>query len=326
MALESSVWVHELKPPPQQIWSVGDHCRAEWSVDNVIYEGNILAFGEHEGRKFANVEFIGYGNQDNVWMETLMPSQGTEAIAKQKEEAKEAGVVVDDTPAAPTKVWKVNDRCRAVLSEDNIEYEGTVKKIEDDGVNCLVHFIGLNKDEAKALTSLKSSAGSEARAQQRASNQFKVESNTSEEWKEGSNVRAVYPEDGLEYEGVIVSIGATEGGDKYATIKFLGYGNEESVWFQDILASRGEEARAQQIKDAGVDPEVPTENEMAVDEIDSAAIASSPQENGSINGLKNWKVGDNCRAIFETDGIEYEGKIEEITAVDDGTQYALVKV
>ena len=61
-------------------------------------------------------------------------------------------------------------------------------------------------------------------------------------------------------------------------------------------------------------------------EIDSAAIASSPQENGSINGLQNWKVGDNCRAIFETDGIEYEGKIEEITAVDDGTQYALVKV
>ena len=165
MALESSVWVHELKPPPQQIWSVGDHCRAEWSVDNVIYEGNILAFGEHEGRKFANVEFIGYGNQDNVWMETLMPSQGTEAIAKQKEEAKEAGVVVDDTPAAPTKVWKVNDRCRAVLSEDNIEYEGTVKKIEDDGVNCLVHFIGLNKDEAKALTSLKSSAGSDIRGQ-----------------------------------------------------------------------------------------------------------------------------------------------------------------
>ena len=323
MAIESNVWVHELKPPPQQTWNIGDHCRAEWSEDNVIYEGNILAFGEHEGRKYANVEFIGYGNQDNVWMETLMPSQGSEVIAKQKEDA---GIIVEENPApAPTKVWKVNDRCRAVLSEDNIEYEGTVKNIEDDGINCLVHFIGLNKDEAKALSSLKSSAGSEARAQQRASKQFKVET-SEEEWKEGSNARAVYPEDGIEYEGVIVSTGATEGGDKYATIKFLGYGNEESVWFQDILASRGEEARAQQIKDAaaaGVDLEVPKENEMAVDEIDSSAIASIPQNN--VNDSKNWKVGDDCRAIFEADGIEYEGRIEEISAVDDGSQYALIK-
>ena len=140
----------------------------------MIYESIIRDFGEHEGRKFANVEFIGYGNQDNVWMETLMPSQGSEAISKQKQEA---GVVdkPDSVPAQPDRpprfqqVWKVGDYCRAKWSQDNVIYESIIRDFgEHEGRKFAnVEIIGYGNQDNVWIETLMPSQGSEAIARQK---------------------------------------------------------------------------------------------------------------------------------------------------------------
>ena len=49
--------------------------------------------------------------------------------------------------------------------------------------------------------------------------------------------RGVYKEDGLEYEGVIMSVESTDDG-KYAIVEFVGYGNQETLWLQELLKVR----------------------------------------------------------------------------------------
>ena len=44
-------------------WSVGDHCIARWSQDNVWYNAQVLSVGV--GRRYL-VKFVNYGNEDNV--------------------------------------------------------------------------------------------------------------------------------------------------------------------------------------------------------------------------------------------------------------------
>ena len=45
-------------------------------------------------------------------------------------------------------------------------------------------------------------------------------------WQVGEAVRAVYSEDGLEYEGTVV---ARNSAARRVTVRFLGYNNEEEV-------------------------------------------------------------------------------------------------
>ena len=71
--------------------------------------------------------------------------------------------------------------------------------------------------------------------------------------------RGVYQEDGIEYEGIVKSIASSDGGD-YAVVQFIGYGNEEPFWFQDLLESKGEEAREKQRKEALGEENVPVDN------------------------------------------------------------------
>ena len=87
--------------------------------------------------------------------------------------------------------------------------------------------------------------------------------------------KAIYSEDGAEYEGEITAIESDENGQQYVVVKFIGYGNEDSCWLNDLLPSSGKEAREAQIKAAGVeetqviDTEKPIEN--APDAVDGQA-------------------------------------------------------
>ena len=65
----------------------------------------------------------------------------------------------------------------------------------------------------------------------------------------GMFCRGIYKQDGLEYEGIVKSIASTDDGE-YAVVEFIGYGNEEPIWFQDLIESKGEEARDKQRKEA----------------------------------------------------------------------------
>lgn len=66
-------------------------------------------------------------------------------------------------------------------------------------------------------------------------------SNPVEEFKVGDFVRSTY-EDGVDYEAEILSI--NENGN--ALIRYIGYGNEERVKLEDLVASWGLEAREEQ--------------------------------------------------------------------------------
>ena len=123
-----------VEPKTDQIeWKAGDNCRAKWSEDQVIYESVILDFGEHKGKKFAKVEFHGYGNHTKVWVKNLMPSLGDEAINQQKQAAGQGQPQdeCDSSPANATPEWKVGDDCRAIFQDDGLEYEGQIEEITD---------------------------------------------------------------------------------------------------------------------------------------------------------------------------------------------------
>ena len=42
-------------------------------------------------------------------------------------------------------------------------------------------------------------------------------------------------------------------GKDYCTVQFIGYGNEETIWVEDLLASQGEQARKEQEQRAAAD-------------------------------------------------------------------------
>jgi len=54
-----------------------------WSYDQKIYEAKIIRIEESAGHPYAVVKFLGYGNDENVWMENLMESLGEEARSVQ---------------------------------------------------------------------------------------------------------------------------------------------------------------------------------------------------------------------------------------------------
>ncbi|GAB0088580.1 Survival motor neuron protein [Sergentomyia squamirostris] len=64
-------------------------------------------------------------------------------------------------------------------------------------------------------------------------------------YKVGDFVRAVYADDGTEYEATVVS---TSGGTGKCLIKFIGYENEQYVSASELKDSHGGEARAEQIE------------------------------------------------------------------------------
>lgn len=273
---------------------------------------------------YALVEFLGYGNQDTVWVEDIMISNGDAARKAQIAAAlNEAPPIESSTPvskvdtngnvaesAKPIKDWKVDDRCRAYCNSEQMELEGTVKEIKEDGCY-YVRFIGVNgKGETKFPAELMKSAGKEAREKQRADRAAKKEGSATPKspkrsdevsWEVGSDCRALSTQIGMECEGIVKSIDEADG-NKYAVVQFLGYGieTEESVWLVNLMPSQGEDARKKQIEN------IPS---AATDTVDAGA---------------KWKVGDECRAVFEVDNLEYEGTIEELAAAED-RQYAIVK-
>ena len=70
---------------PEQKWRVGDTVRALYREENVFYEAEVIDQGTAEGYDYLNVRFIGYGNEECVWIEgEVEPSAGPDAVAEQK--------------------------------------------------------------------------------------------------------------------------------------------------------------------------------------------------------------------------------------------------
>jgi survival motor neuron protein len=62
--------------------------------------------------------------------------------------------------------WKENDHCRAVWTEDGVEYEADISTINRSKGTCLIRFVGYDNVEVQLLTSLKPSLGKKSRQNQ----------------------------------------------------------------------------------------------------------------------------------------------------------------
>ncbi|KAG8232321.1 hypothetical protein J437_LFUL009420 [Ladona fulva] len=76
---------HGVKTPPE--WEVGSFCRAKYSEDGKLYEGKIIRIDENAGT--CIVRYIGYGNEENVYMDALLPTCGRSARKAQEDRAME---------------------------------------------------------------------------------------------------------------------------------------------------------------------------------------------------------------------------------------------
>jgi len=107
-------------------------------------------------------------------------------------------------------------------------------------------------------------------------------------WQTGDACRAVYSEDGEEYEGTVVFKNTV---NRSVTVRFHGYNNEEEVKEKELMESLGQEEVDQQVEQARMDEEAEEEEEGAGDD---------------------FQLGDWCRAEWSVDGVVYEGIIESL--------------
>ena len=124
----------------------------------------------------------------------------------------------------------------------------------------------------------------------------------------GDHCRTRWKEDGRTYEGTILSVEPSDG-YFYATVEFVGFGNHETAWFNEMIPSLGEGSRKAQEKEAlGETPENPATNEKESNgELHSPS--SSPVED--LTGI-TWKENARCRAVYKADGQAYEATLKEI--------------
>ncbi len=116
-------------PAASASFEVGAFCRAVYSLDEKEYEGRLLSRDEDaEGNAYGVVEFVGYKNQETVWVDNLLPSRGERARARQEEDAEGAANLEEGGGGE----FKAGDPCVALYSADNTLYEGTLMDVEKD--------------------------------------------------------------------------------------------------------------------------------------------------------------------------------------------------
>lgn len=75
-------------------WKVGDFCRCTYSVDGRCYEAKIK-FVDQEA---CTVRYIGYGNEEEVYLSELLPSEGKFARQRQTDQARRENATSSPTP------------------------------------------------------------------------------------------------------------------------------------------------------------------------------------------------------------------------------------
>jgi len=304
----------DLKPVAKV--KVGDAVSAVFAEDEAVYEATVLDMGESEGYEYCTVEFLGYGNQQTVWMSDLKPSQG-EAVRKvqlaqalgtepepEKPPVEESATQNEDAAAEEenaTKKLKVGDFCRAIFHEDETEYEGELTEMnkDDDGNEyCTVRFLGYGNEVTVWLTDLKPSQGHEARKQQTepfetvdAEEEAKTDVEAAEQKKAESEAKTSQDQaKASQLEANISQVEAKTGPveDKVSPL---------------------EKAPKAVIEE---------KEEKKEEEVVAAEAAAGAEE-------AKFKVGDFCRALYHDDGLEYEGEVTEVNQDEEGNEYCTVK-
>jgi len=143
--------------------------------------------------------------------------------------------------------WNLGDACRILHTSDGLEYEGVVVLITARKATVRLH--GYNEEVEMDVIDLEPSLGQEQVDQQIAQAELdQVEEEPFEdELKVGCNCRARWSLDDVVYEGTIESVDKKK---NKVRVRFLGYGNEETVASSELFATKGEDWRQQQIEDS----------------------------------------------------------------------------
>ena len=144
------------------------------------------------------------------------------------------------TQADSSSPWQPGGFCRAQRQSDGQLLEATVDTVETDAEGrpfSRVTFIGYGTHEAKAHKDLKPSRGAAARKAQL--DQAGSAMPEKKDWSVGDHCRAVFQDDGVEYEGTVRSIDTDGEGNRYANILYIGYENEETQWLTELKPSQG---------------------------------------------------------------------------------------
>lgn len=66
-------------------WHIGDFCRARFSEDGQLYEATIMSLQSERSK--ATVRYVGYNNEEEISIRSLMKSKGQETRLRQMERA-----------------------------------------------------------------------------------------------------------------------------------------------------------------------------------------------------------------------------------------------
>lgn len=101
---------------------------------------------------------------------------------------------------------------------------------------------------------------------------------SSEEFKVGDFVRSTFEDDGVDYEAEVLAVNENE----TCLIRYIGYGNEERVKMEKLVASWGPEAREEQKILAEADQQASNENEDPQEELHSFVVNKSQRFRNSL--------------------------------------------
>jgi len=194
---------------------------------------------------------IANGYDADIWDDTLLIRQYERACQSSRRELKrrraEAG--------KRKKNWELGNGCRVVYENDGLEYEATIVKIS--GRKATVRLHGYKEELEVPLVELADSLGQHYIQEQIVEAQMEVVSEDpyTGSVKPGAHCRAFWSLDDAVYEATILS----QVDDK-VTVRFIGYDNEDTVYIEDLLESKGQEWRDLQIEDAKLDYEEKNNN------------------------------------------------------------------
>jgi len=191
--------------------------------------------------------------------------------------------------------WKVGDICRAVFSEDGVEYEGSIVFCNKANRSVTVRFFGYNNEEEVKEQDLMGSLGKEEIEAQVKQAEIDMEEEEEEEgagddYRLGDWCRAEWTEDGVIYEAEILCVNHRK---RTAEVKFVGFGNTEIKDLDELFMSKGEDRRNDQML---MSKEVEVKEEIKGEDIDSLLIKNCPDL------LKNF--GDGVEIDLENLNLE----------------------
>lgn len=111
-------------------------------------------------------------NDEDVWDDSLLikmyeDSQKVIHDALNKTfTAKNDKQIHSNNSNATTFQWKSGDYCRSIYTEDQVEYEAIILKVNTVAQNAIIRYIGYENEEQQSLSNLKLSLGPLARKEQ----------------------------------------------------------------------------------------------------------------------------------------------------------------